>query len=102
VSTPAACPGCGSHLLQPLRCRPREGGEALVELRCPDCGAWMQDVLSVAELRALDARQAALRSELLQTYERTVAEAMEALAVCLGRALELDLVGADDFARSPA
>jgi hypothetical protein len=102
VSAPRECPGCASQLLQPLRCQPRDGGEALVELRCPDCDTWVQDTLSVAELRELDARQAALRTELLALYERTVAEAMEALAVCLGRALELDLVGADDFARPAA
>jgi hypothetical protein len=58
----------------------------------------VQDTLSPAELRALDARQAALRRELVRAYERCVAESMEALAVCLGRALALDLVGADDFA----
>ncbi len=102
MSAPRACPGCGSVLLQPLRCQPPDGGEALVDLRCPDCDAWVQDVFSVAELRELVARQAALRSELLLTYVRTVAEALEALAVCLGRALELDLVGADDFARPAA
>jgi threonine synthase len=85
-----------------LRCQPRDGGEALVDLRCPDCDAWVQDTLTVAELRELDARQAALRQELVSTYERTVAEAMEALAFCLGMALELDLLGADDFARPAA
>ena len=74
----------------------------MVELRCPDCYAWVQDTLTSAELRELDARQAALRDELKRAYERSVAEAMESLAFCMGVALELDLVGADDFARRPA
>ena len=95
---PGACPTCGSGLLQPLRCQPGPGSESTVDLRCPECFAWVQDTLSPTELRALDARQAALRRELVHAYERCVAESMEALAVCLGMALELDLVGADDFA----
>ena len=34
-------------------------------------------------------------------YELLVAESMEALAACLGPALALDLVAADDFALRP-
>ena len=70
----------------------------MVDLRCPECQAWVQETLSAADLRALDARQAALRRELVRAYERSVVESMEALAFCLGMALELDLLGADDFA----
>jgi hypothetical protein len=92
------CPGCGSALLQPLRSRPGPGGEMTVELRCPECFMWMQECCSRRELAELDRRQAAWRELLVDAYERTVAESMEALAVCLGAALALDLVGADDFA----
>ena len=42
--------------------------------------------------------QAASREQIVDAYERSVTESMEALADCLGPALELDLVGADDFA----
>ena len=73
----------------------------MVDLRCPECQAWVQETLSAADLRALDARQAALRRELVRAYERSVVESMEALAFCLGMALELDLLGADDFAPRP-
>ena len=92
------CPRCGSSLLQPLRSRPGKRGEMLVDLRCPECFTWMQECCTRAELAELDARQAAWRELLVSAYERSVAESMEALAVCLGAALELDLVGADDFA----
>ena len=101
VVTPLVCPGCGSPLLQPLRCEARRRGESVVDLRCPECYAWTQDTLTDVEMRELDARQAALRKELVRAYERCVAESMEALAVCLGMALELDLLGADDFAPRP-
>ena len=92
------CPSCGSTLLQPLRSRAASGGEMMVDLRCPECFTWMQECCSRGELAELDRRQAAWRELLVDAYERSVAESMEALADCLGLALELDLVGADDFA----
>jgi hypothetical protein len=92
------CPSCGSTLLQPLRSRPGGSGEMLVDLRCPECFMWMQECCSRGELVALDKRQAEWRELLVDAYERSVVESMEALAVCLATALELDLVSADDFA----
>jgi hypothetical protein len=98
VASTSLCPGCGSGLLQPLRCEPREQGDVQVDLRCPECYSWLQESLSGAEMRELDRRQSDLRRELVRAYERCVAESMEALAFCLRTALELDLLGADDFA----
>ena len=92
------CPCCGSALLQPLRSRPGTGTEMMVELRCPECFTWMQECCSRGELAELDKRQAAWRALLVDAYERSVVESMEALAFCLAMALELDLLGADDFA----
>jgi len=70
----------------------------IVDLRCPECFTWMQECCSRGELAELDKCQAAWRELLLAAYERSVTESMEALAACLGTALALDLVGADDFA----
>jgi hypothetical protein len=70
----------------------------MVDLRCPECFTWMQECCSRGELAELDKSQAVWRELLVDAYERSVTESMEALAVCLGAALELDLVGADDFA----
>lgn len=70
----------------------------LIDLRCPECQTWMQEALSEADVRALDRAQAVWRQSLVEAYERSVTESMEALAFCLGMALDLDLVGADDFA----
>jgi hypothetical protein len=92
------CPSCGSTLLQPLRSRPGSDGEMLVDLRCPECFTWMQECCSRGELAELDRQQAEWRELLVDAYERSVAESMEALADCLGAALALDLLGADDFA----
>jgi hypothetical protein len=70
----------------------------LVDLRCPECFTWMQECCTRGELVDLDKRQSECRREIVAAYERSVTESMEALAVCLGAALERDLVGADDFA----
>jgi len=69
-----------------------------VDLRCPECFLWMRERCTRTELAELDKRQAAWRALLVDAYEKSVVESMEALAFCLGTALELDLVGADDFA----
>jgi threonine synthase len=93
-----ACPNCGSRLIQPLRQHPRGSDEVLVDLRCPECHTFVQSSCTQADIRELDRRQSASRAEIVNAYERSVSENMEALADCLGRALALDLAGADDFA----
>jgi sarcosine oxidase delta subunit len=94
----SSCPHCGSRFLQPLRCEAKGEEVVLVELRCADCATWLSEAFTRAEVRELDREQAACRQVLVDAYERTVCESMEALATLLGVALELDLIGADDFA----
>jgi hypothetical protein len=96
---PTACPHCGSKFLQPLRCEAKGEENVLVELRCADCATWLTESLSRAEVRELDRAQAEWRQELVDAYERSVTESMDALASLFGVALSLDLIGADDFAR---
>jgi hypothetical protein len=92
------CPSCGSTFLQPLRCEAKAADVVVVELRCSDCMAWVKAPHTRADMRELDRRQAEFRTILVAEYQRLVAESMEALAACLGPALALDLVSADDFA----
>ena len=94
------CPTCGSALVQPLKWQADDGGVFLVELRCPECQTWMQAPFTRQGVQALDRAQACARQTIIDAYERVVAESMEALAFCLGIALDLDLVGPDDFAPS--
>ena len=96
------CPRCGSSFLQPLRCEAKGSDVVLVELRCSDCMTWLKAPHTRADMRELDRLQAEFRAAILEQYERSVAESMEALAACLGPALELDLVSADDFAPPPS
>ena len=93
-----ACPSCDSRFLQPMRCEAQDDGTVQVELRCPDCMTVLQLPLTREEMQELDRSEAACRDEIVAAYERSVSESMEALASVLVPALELDLVGADDFA----
>jgi hypothetical protein len=93
-----SCPHCGSGFLQPLRCESQGEEKVLVELRCADCMTWLSEPFSRTEVRELDKRQAECRQVLLESYERSVSESMDALASLFGAALSLDLIGADDFA----
>src|SRR3954464_5552603 len=92
------CPRCGSNFLQPLRCEAKASDVVLVELRCSECMTWLKAPHTRADMRELDRLQAEFRASLVAQYERLVTENMEALAACLGPALALDLVSADDFA----
>lgn len=73
----------------------------MVDLRCPECQTWMQGCYSQADMKELDRLQTAGREKIVHAYERSVSEAMQALADCLEQALALDLVGPDDFAPRP-
>jgi threonine synthase len=96
------CPRCGSSFLQPLRCQTKGADVVLVELRCADCMLWVQAPHTRADMRELDRCQAEFRTRIVAEYERSVTDSMETLAACLASAFELDLVGADDFARRRA
>ena len=95
------CPSCGSALLQPLRSRAVDAEEMMVDLRCPECFAWMQECCTRGELAELDRHQAASRALVVDAYERSVTESMEALADCLAAAFARALVSADDFGVRP-
>jgi hypothetical protein len=92
------CPRCGSSLLQPLRCEAKGSDVVLVELRCAECRIWVQAPHTRRDMRELDRQQAEYRTIIVNEYERMVAENMETLAASFASALEMDLVGPDDFA----
>ena len=94
----SCCPHCGSRFLQPLRCEANGEEVVLVDLRCADCATWLSEAFTRAEVRELDREQAEFRQVLLDAYERSVTESMDALATLFGIALALDLIDADDFA----
>ena len=62
-----------------------------VDLRCPECFAWMQERCSRSEMAELDQRQAASRAEIVEAYGRW--DAVQQAAVATG-------TQRDDVARS--
>ena len=101
VARMTICPSCDSPFLQPMRCEVQEEDDTvMVDLRCPDCMTWLRVPFTREDMAELDRCQTEWREEILAAYERSVSECMEALAAVLGPALELDLLGADDFAVS--
>jgi hypothetical protein len=58
----------------------------------------MQGCFSKADAEALDRAQSACRDQIVSAYEASVSESMRALAFTFATALQLDLLGADDFA----
>jgi hypothetical protein len=79
------CPGCESSLMQPQGWKELPSGELVLQLRCPDCLVVIVGTFSAEQVARYDA-------ELLRGH-------MSALTACFAKALELDLLGPDDFGR---
>lgn len=94
------CPSCGSGFVQPLRSTRHKDGRLALELRCPECETLICILATHAQVLAYEEHCDVGREAIQTAYARCVAESMEALADVLGRALALDLVTADDFARA--
>jgi hypothetical protein len=94
----SVCPSCGSELVQPLRWEELDDGRLELDLRCPECFAWMRGRFDAEDVEALDRTLRAARETLNAVHDRLVTESMEAMAECLEGALARDLLSADDFA----
>lgn len=98
-ATLADCSACGSDFVHPVDWRPLDDQQWWMRLRCGECGqSWEETVADCeAELydRALDRAEHGMR----RTADRLGREALEQEAEVFATALELDLIGAEDFAR---
>jgi hypothetical protein len=92
------CPHCRSRYVQPTEWKVLPSGRVSLALRCPDCLTWMSGTFAAERVRALDRTLVDGRRELRTLYARIVRENMYRELQALRMALELDLVGADDFA----
>jgi hypothetical protein len=91
------CISCRSNLLCPTKAG--QAGPALwrVRLRCPECG-WRGAVnYTEAQLEELDRGRERAASNIQQQLSRLETVHMEEWAALFLRALELDLIGPDDF-----
>jgi hypothetical protein len=92
------CPHCDSRLVQAADWKVHQDGRVWMSLRCPECLTWMSGTFTAERVRELDRRLSEGRAALRATYERTVRRHMTVEVESLARALELDLIGPDDFA----
>jgi hypothetical protein len=92
-----ACGSCGSHLVHPTRGRQTGFAVWEVELRCPDCHGREVSNYTEAELEKLDREQDRAMAEIEAELSRLEALHMGEWVARFGQALELDLIGPDDF-----
>jgi ribosomal protein S27E len=92
-----SCGSCGSHLVQPTSGRQANPSVWEVELRCPDCGEHAVSYYDEAQLELLDREQGRATAEIEAELSRLEAEHMDEWVAQFVRALELDLIGPDDF-----
>jgi hypothetical protein len=91
------CPRCAGGLVHPLDWLEESPGRWRVLLRCPDCGELRDGVFGQALVERLDEEldraTGALLSDLRQITHANMVEEIERFS----RALELDLIGPNDF-----
>ena|SRR6266540_5511082 len=99
----ASCAGCGSGFVQPQSWRERPDGRLRLVLRCPECLLRTTGEYEARTVADYDAALVAGRLEIAALCRAVTRANMEAEAGRLARALELDLIGPDDFgcARGP-
>jgi ribosomal protein S27E len=98
-SNPAlpTCGSCGSHLVHPTGGRQADRAGWEVEFRCPDCDGRELSYYTEAELEQLDREQDRATSEIEAELSRMEREHMGEWVARFVHALELDLIGPDDF-----
>jgi hypothetical protein len=95
---PTVCSACASELLQLEAWRERGAGGLTLRLRCPECDERTIRDLDAGEAAQVDDALSQARLEMVALYEAVVRNNVALEADLLAKALELDLIGPDDFA----
>jgi hypothetical protein len=93
----ARCPCCSSRLLQLEAWRELPRGGMTLRVRCPECEARCEGDFDAGQVAIFDEEIAQARLELRALHDAIVRENIEREATVLSRALELDLIGPEDF-----
>jgi len=98
----ADCSACGADFVHPVEWSPHGEDEWWMLLRCGACGDTRERTVPDTEAERYDREldQAEYRME--RTAERLSRERLAEQAESFATALELDLIGAEDFRRPPA
>jgi hypothetical protein len=94
---PGRCHECGSRLVQLRSWRERPDGRLRLETSCPECLRGEVGLVEPGQALAWDDELARGRETLELTYQALLRDNMVEELRRLRAALELDLVGPDDF-----
>jgi ribosomal protein S27E len=93
----SVCSFCGSNLVHPIAGCEVQSALWEVELRCPDCERLQVWYCTPTELERLDRELDRVTSEMEEELHRVEALHMEDWAAHFVHALDVDLIGPDDF-----
>lgn len=91
------CGACGESFVCPVTWSEQGPADWWLLLRCGSCGASREVIASNAAVAAYDNHLDEGMQEINEAAERLAREALAAEADTLGTALDMDLLGADDF-----
>jgi DNA-directed RNA polymerase subunit RPC12/RpoP len=97
-SPAVVCPECASHLVQLQSWKELSNGSLLLHLRCPECELRIADTFEERLVAEYDRTLVEARKAITAGYEHLVRHNMAEFADGFTAALEMDLIGADDFA----
>jgi hypothetical protein len=100
-ATLSDCSACGADFVHPVEWSPNKGGTWWMLLRCGACGATREETVPDAEAERYERELDMAEHRMKRAADRLSAELLKHQADAFATALELDLIGAEDFARPP-
>jgi DNA-binding response OmpR family regulator len=100
-ATLADCTACGADFVHPVEWSPNDTPTWWILLRCGACGATREATVPDAEAERYDQELDRAEHLMRRAAERLSRERLAEQADSFATALELDLIGAEDFARPP-
>jgi hypothetical protein len=94
------CSECGAGFVHPVEWSPNDGGTWWMLLRCGACGSSREATVPDEEAERYDRELDLAEYRMRLAAERLSRERLEEQADRFATALELDLIGAEDFARA--
>jgi hypothetical protein len=98
-ATLSDCSDCGADFVYPVEWSPNDGGTWWMVLRCGACGASREATVPDDEAERYDRELDLAEHSIRLAADRLSKELLEEQADRFATALELDLIGAEDFAR---
>jgi hypothetical protein len=99
-ATLADCTACGADFVHPVELSPHDGESWWMLLRCGACGASREETVPHAEAELYDRELERAAHRMWRAAERLSHERLAQETESFATALELDLIGAEDFGRA--